>query len=139
MGGAGVGLINPPLASTAVGVVEPARAGMTSGINSTFRQIGIATGIAGLGAVFSHTVGMKIVGLLGVTNGITDAQAHALAASAAQGSGVGSAITAAPPAARSAAVHAVRAGFVAGLKRDLPDRRDPQPDRRSARLRADPQ
>ena len=115
VGGAGVGLINPPLASTAVGVVEPARAGMASGINSTFRQVGIATGIAGLGAVFSHAVRTKIIGLLGVTDGISHAQAHALATSAAQGAGVGPAIAAAPPAARSVAVHAVRAGFVAGL------------------------
>ena len=51
--GIGVGLINPPLASTAVGVVEPQRAGMASGINSTFRQVGIATGIALLGTLFS--------------------------------------------------------------------------------------
>ena len=29
---------------TAVGVVPPAQAGMASGINSTFRQVGIATG-----------------------------------------------------------------------------------------------
>jgi hypothetical protein len=29
---------------------------MASGINSTFRQVGIATGIAGLGAVFQHSV-----------------------------------------------------------------------------------
>ena len=43
-----------PLASTAVGVVEPARAGMASGINSTLRQVGIATGVAALGAIFSH-------------------------------------------------------------------------------------
>ena len=49
--GAGTGLINPPLASTAIGVVPPERAGMASGINSTFRQVGIATGIAGLGSV----------------------------------------------------------------------------------------
>jgi EmrB/QacA subfamily drug resistance transporter len=52
--GVGAGLINVPLASTAVGVVEPARAGMASGINSTFRQVGIATGVAALGAIFSH-------------------------------------------------------------------------------------
>jgi len=52
--GIGVGLINPPLASTAVGVVEPQRAGMASGINSTFRQVGIATGIALLGTLFSN-------------------------------------------------------------------------------------
>jgi EmrB/QacA subfamily drug resistance transporter len=54
VGGVGVGLINPPLASTAVGVVQPQRAGMASGINSTFRQIGIATGIALLGTLFSN-------------------------------------------------------------------------------------
>jgi EmrB/QacA subfamily drug resistance transporter len=52
--GVGAGLINTPLASTAVGVVEPARAGMASGINSTLRQVGIATGVAALGAIFSH-------------------------------------------------------------------------------------
>src|SRR3954471_9398973 len=53
MAGVGVGFITPPLASTAVGVVQPQRAGMASGINSTFRQIGIATGIALLGTLFA--------------------------------------------------------------------------------------
>lgn len=52
--GIGAGLVNVPLAQTAVGVVEPARAGMASGINATFRQVGIATGVAALGAIFSH-------------------------------------------------------------------------------------
>jgi EmrB/QacA subfamily drug resistance transporter len=56
IGGVGVGLVNAPLASTAVGVVEPRRAGMASGINNTFRQVGIATGIAGLGAIFQHKI-----------------------------------------------------------------------------------
>src|SRR5919198_4393981 len=50
--GVGAGFVNVPLASTAVGVVEPARAGMASGINTTFRQVGIATGIDALGALF---------------------------------------------------------------------------------------
>jgi EmrB/QacA subfamily drug resistance transporter len=57
LAGAGVGMVNPPLASTAIGVVHYTRSGMASGINSTFRQVGIATGIAGLGAVFQHDVG----------------------------------------------------------------------------------
>ena len=52
--GAGVGLVNPPLAATAVGVVPPQSTGMGSGANSTFRQVGIATGIAALGAAFEH-------------------------------------------------------------------------------------
>ncbi len=54
--GVGVGLINVPLASTAVGVVEQNRAGMASGVNSTFRQVGIATGIAALGSIFSNQI-----------------------------------------------------------------------------------
>jgi EmrB/QacA subfamily drug resistance transporter len=56
LAGVGVGLVNPPLAAAAIGVVPAARSGMASGINSTFRQVGIATGIAGLGAVFQHGV-----------------------------------------------------------------------------------
>jgi EmrB/QacA subfamily drug resistance transporter len=58
--GLGVGMVNPPLASTAVGVVPPARAGMASGINSTFRQVGIATGIALLGTLFSNDVSSTV-------------------------------------------------------------------------------
>ncbi len=57
--GIGIGMVNPPLATAAVGVVEPQRAGMASGINSTFRQVGIATGIAAWGAIFQHVVNSK--------------------------------------------------------------------------------
>jgi MFS family permease len=60
VGGAGIGMVNPPLASTAIGVVPPARSGMASGINSTFRQVGIATGIAGLGALFQQLLESKV-------------------------------------------------------------------------------
>jgi EmrB/QacA subfamily drug resistance transporter len=49
--GIGAGLVNVPLAATAIGVVEPARAGMASGINTTFRQVGTATGVAVLGSI----------------------------------------------------------------------------------------
>jgi EmrB/QacA subfamily drug resistance transporter len=51
--GVGAGLVNPPLASTAVGVVHHHQSGMASGANTTFRQIGIAVGIAAYGSVFS--------------------------------------------------------------------------------------
>jgi predicted MFS family arabinose efflux permease len=50
--GAGSGLVSPALASTAVGVVRPQDAGMASGLNNTFRQIGIATSVAVLGSLF---------------------------------------------------------------------------------------
>jgi EmrB/QacA subfamily drug resistance transporter len=55
--GFGSGLVNPPLASTAVGVVEPRFAGMASGINTTFRQIGIATSVAALGSILATRQG----------------------------------------------------------------------------------
>jgi EmrB/QacA subfamily drug resistance transporter len=51
LGGIGIGFVNPPLATAAIGVVEPRRSGAASGINSTFRQVGTAVGIAGLGAI----------------------------------------------------------------------------------------
>jgi EmrB/QacA subfamily drug resistance transporter len=57
LGGIGIGFVNAPLATTAVSTVRVERAGMASGINNTFRQIGIATGIAALGAIFASKVG----------------------------------------------------------------------------------
>jgi EmrB/QacA subfamily drug resistance transporter len=53
LAGLGSGLVNAPLASTAVGVVAPQDAGMASGINTTFRQVAIATSIAALGSIFA--------------------------------------------------------------------------------------
>jgi EmrB/QacA subfamily drug resistance transporter len=58
--GIGIGMVNPPLATTAVSVVEPRRAGMAAGANNTFRQVGIATGIAGLGALFQHSIATRV-------------------------------------------------------------------------------
>jgi EmrB/QacA subfamily drug resistance transporter len=58
--GAGSGMVNPPLASTAVGVVTPQRSGMASGVNTTFRQIGIATGIAAYGSIFASSLQSKL-------------------------------------------------------------------------------
>lgn len=55
--GVGLGFIEPPLASTAIGVVQPRRMGMASGINVTFRQVGIAVGIALLGSLFASRLG----------------------------------------------------------------------------------
>src|SRR5207253_1122297 len=65
VGGIGIGMVNAPLASTAVSTVRVERAGMASGINNTFRQIGIATGIAALGAIFQAKVGAHTFGMHG--------------------------------------------------------------------------
>ena len=48
----------------AVGVVHHSRSGMASGINNTFRQVGVATGVAGLGAIFQHDVVHKTTAAL---------------------------------------------------------------------------
>jgi predicted MFS family arabinose efflux permease len=69
--GAGVGMVNPPLASTAVGVVRPQQAGMASGINSTFRQVGIATGIALLGTLFSNKVRTDVISRISAVPGLS--------------------------------------------------------------------
>jgi MFS family permease len=54
--GVGIGTVNPALANGAISVVQPQRSGMASGANNTFRQVGIATGIAVLGAVFQSQI-----------------------------------------------------------------------------------
>jgi EmrB/QacA subfamily drug resistance transporter len=64
LGGIGTGLVTVPLASTAIGVVPPQQAGVASGINSTFRQVGIATGIAALGSVLTSSSRDAIVARL---------------------------------------------------------------------------
>jgi hypothetical protein len=71
VGGIGIGMVNPPLASTAVGVVPPQQAGMASGINSTFRQVGIATGIALLGTLFSNKVKTDVLARVASVPGLS--------------------------------------------------------------------
>ena len=56
IGGLGIGVVNPALATSAISTVRREQAGVGSGINATFRQVGIATGIAALGAIFQHQV-----------------------------------------------------------------------------------
>lgn len=56
VGGIAIGIISPALAAAMVGVLSVERSGLASGINNTFRQLGIAVGIGGLGAIFQHEV-----------------------------------------------------------------------------------
>jgi len=114
--GIGVGLINPPLASAAVGVVHPSRSGMASGINSTFRQVGIATGIAALGAVFQARVTSRIGDAVAGTP--VAGQAKQLGEAVAS-SGAGPVVAAVPPPARQAVAAAARQAFIGGLNEIL--------------------
>jgi EmrB/QacA subfamily drug resistance transporter len=117
VGGIGVGLVNPPLASTAVGVVPPQRAGMASGINSTFRQVGIATGIALLGSLFSSEVADQVRAQVAAVPGLS-AQGPRIA-SAVQSGEIGTVIARLPGPARQAVGTITRGAFTAGLNRIL--------------------
>jgi EmrB/QacA subfamily drug resistance transporter len=110
--GAGVGLVNPPLASTAIGVVPPQRSGMASGINSTFRQVGTATGIAVLGSIFESSISSNLAPkLAGTPIGARTAQiAHAVAAGGSQ-----QVLRAVPPSQRARAAEVIHAAFAAAM------------------------
>jgi len=62
--GVGIGVTNPGIGQAAIAVVPVEKSGMGSGINTTFRQVGIATGIAALGAVFQSRVDSELSKLL---------------------------------------------------------------------------
>jgi EmrB/QacA subfamily drug resistance transporter len=110
--GVGIGLVNPPLASTAVGVVEPRRAGMASGINSTFRQVGIATGIALLGTLFTNRLNSAVI----TQAGRTPMAGHSgqIASALRNGGGVRLFATV-PPQQRGALAEVVRGSFASAL------------------------
>jgi EmrB/QacA subfamily drug resistance transporter len=65
VGGLGIGLANPAIAAAALRVVDPARTGMASGINNTFRLSGVAIGVAVLGAVLERRVATSLGSTLG--------------------------------------------------------------------------
>jgi EmrB/QacA subfamily drug resistance transporter len=113
LGGIGIGLINPPLASTAIGVVPHERSGMASGINSTFRQVGIATGIAGLGAVFQHDVTKHTSAALSASGHAREiaAAAHGHLATLLESGEVTHFAHTLHPAASSALLHSYKVGF----------------------------
>jgi EmrB/QacA subfamily drug resistance transporter len=112
--GVGIGFVNAPLASTAVSVVEPRRAGMASGINNTFRQIGIATGIAALGAIFQSRIASRLASSGQVPAGHLHQFAQAVSSGA-----TAQAVRAVPARARSQATTLAHSAFIHGLNEIL--------------------
>jgi len=105
--GAGIGVSNPSIASTALGVVPATRSGMASGINNTFRLAGVATGIAALGAIFQSRIESKLAELLpGSSSTLADAVSSG---------GTQAAVAASPPGNRAQVLAASRAAFIGSL------------------------
>jgi predicted MFS family arabinose efflux permease len=68
--GVGIGTTNPGIGQAAIAVVPVEKSGMGSGINTTFRQAGIATGVAALGAIFQSRVDSKLGDVHGAPSGL---------------------------------------------------------------------
>jgi hypothetical protein len=103
---------HPALASTAVGVVGPQLSGMASGASNTARQLGLATGIAGLGSIFQSKIESTLTPLVADTP--ASSHVHELARSVASG-GTGRALQAVPPAAHDKVANAAHHAFVTGF------------------------
>jgi EmrB/QacA subfamily drug resistance transporter len=107
LAGIGIGITNPGIGQAAIAVVPVEKSGMGSGINTTFRQVGIATGVASLGAIFQSRVDAKLSALLpnappGLAEAVSSGGSRAAAA-------------ATPPAQRPEVVHAAKVAFVSGF------------------------
>jgi EmrB/QacA subfamily drug resistance transporter len=111
--GVGTGLVNPPLAATAVGVVPVHRSGMASGVNQTLRQIGIAVGIALYGSIFTASLHSSLSQRLAADPQL-GRQADQIADAVERGN-PGQAIATASPPVRARLSGALHASFPASL------------------------
>jgi EmrB/QacA subfamily drug resistance transporter len=112
--GAGVGFLNPVIADVAVSVVPKERSGMAAGINDTFRQVGVAVGIAALGAIFVGRGADKVSEVAAGTPAASGERPRQLVEAASSGN-LDQALGAVPPQARQLVSDAAGQGFITGL------------------------
>jgi EmrB/QacA subfamily drug resistance transporter len=112
--GAGTGLLNPVIADVAVSVVPKEQSGMAAGINDTFRQVGIAVGIAAWGAIFLGRGAEKVEQLAAGTPAATGERPRQLIEAVSSGN-LDTALASVPPGARASVGGAARDGFLSGL------------------------
>src|SRR5918995_1121642 len=112
--GAGVGLLNPVIADVAVSVVPKEQSGMAAGINDTFRQVGVAVGIAALGALFVGRGADKVGELTAGTPAASGDRPRELVEAASSGN-LDQALATVPPDAREAGSNPAGQGVLAGL------------------------
>jgi predicted MFS family arabinose efflux permease len=115
--GIGLGAGSASTSQAALSAVDSSRAGMATGTVNTMRQIGIAAGVAVLGAVFQHRAAGEMTRQLAGAP-VTPAQAHALANAVSSGAGARVADTA-PEAARGFLAAAARSATAAGINEIL--------------------
>jgi EmrB/QacA subfamily drug resistance transporter len=110
--GIGVGLLNPVIADVALSVVPKEQSGMAAGINDTFRQVGIAVGIAAWGAIFLGTGASKAQEVAGGALGHTEARQLVEATSS---GALPQAVSNLPAQSQELATNAARQGFLHGF------------------------
>jgi EmrB/QacA subfamily drug resistance transporter len=115
LAGIGVGLLNPVIADVALSVVPKERSGMAAGINDTFRQVGIAVGIAAWGAIFLGAGASKVQEVAGNVGG---GQARGLVEATSSGT-LPQALGGVPQGARELTRNAAEQGFLQGLNEIL--------------------
>jgi Na+/melibiose symporter-like transporter len=116
LSGVGVGLLNPVIADVALSVVPKEQSGMAAGINDTFRQVGIAVGIAAWGAIFLGAGAAKTQSVAG--GSLDHDQARGLVEATSSGA-LPQAVSALPAGAQDAARNAAEQGFIHGLNEIL--------------------
>jgi EmrB/QacA subfamily drug resistance transporter len=112
--GMGVGLLNPVIGDVALSVVPKERSGMAAGINDTFRQVGVAVGVAVWGALFVAQGADKVRELTAGTAVASGDQPRHLVEAASSGS-LPQALHSVPAQAHASVAHAAREGFLAGF------------------------
>jgi EmrB/QacA subfamily drug resistance transporter len=116
IGGVGIGLVNPVIADVALSVVPKEQSGMAAGINDTFRQVGIAVGIAAWGAIFLGVGASKAQEVAGP--GLGHDEARGLIEATSSGA-LPQALNSVPAGARDVTRSAAEQGFIHGLNEIL--------------------
>ncbi len=114
LAGVGVGLLNPVIADVALSVVSKERSGMAAGINDTFRQVGVAVGVAAWGAIFLAQASDKVASVASGTQAATGGHPRQLVEALTSGH-LAQAVSGVPHGAREAVVQATRQGFLTGF------------------------
>jgi EmrB/QacA subfamily drug resistance transporter len=114
LSGVGLGLASTVVNQVALAGVPPERSGMASGAINALKQIGVAAGVAGLGALFATRAAASTADILTQEPAFPRDAAHAIGDAVSNGAGM-RVLAEVPPAMRPVIEHAVRVGTTTGL------------------------